>query len=183
MMNHDHIKALMPILIREFQSGGGDKSIITGYFANATPETVIMAMNMVRSIRKDDGSDGEEKYYTVNMSGKDLEYRDMMKIHMAGLDSKLLVLWKFLVDKLEKSKLATVSITERAYMLDYVLKNIDDMPTGTRIRNKLFGQILGISSSLVPDAVKTSNNDNRHIKARSYLHELGFTNVKVDQSQ
>lgn len=172
-MNHNkYIKGIIPGLVREFQNGIDATDDTREYFKDANPEIVIDAINKVRNLRRDDGSDGNEKYYQMHISGMTRDFRQQMDDHIAGLDSKLLLLWRFLENKLEKSELAKVSESERAFILDEVIHPDKKFPRDTRKRNDLYGRILGITPSKVPDKLNPKTGD-KH-KAESYIRRMGL---------
>ena len=178
-MNHNkYIKGIMPILIREFQRKDSDKEALlieaAEYFNRATPEIVTDSMNMVRNLRRDDGSDGHEKYYYFRRSRMTKEFRKKAEEHLAGLDSKLLLFWNFLDNKLEKMGLKTASDSERSFSLDEVVDPRIKRSMKTRTRNDLYGYILGLTSSDVPELLNLKTNKEKKHKSEVYLKGLNL---------
>lgn len=169
--------------IEEAQNKNFDDALAKKEFREADFETIYFALNQIRKsiriikqTREVNGEmveeytypDGEEKYYTMKFGIKTPE--------IPGIESELIKLWRFFVNKFQKMGGKFISDSELAWtqweMISLLRKLVKLKPLTTPDRNRFVGRNLRKTSSDIPELLNLRTTAKERDKALKFLSEF-----------
>lgn len=169
--------------IEEAQNHRFDRALATKEFKEANIETMHFAFNQIRKsirIKKqtlevngemvDQYSypDGEERYYNLQFGIKTPE--------IPGVESELIKLWRFFVNKFQKMGGKFVSDSDLAWtqweMISLFRKHLKLKPLTSSDRNKFVGRNLRKTPSDIPELLNLRSTSKERDKALKFLSEF-----------
>lgn len=169
MKSSEILKGILPVLIEAYKRGEDQKDLTEATFKDAGSQTITEAINTVRNSRTK--SDGHERYYRVDTFVT-------KKAEIPGIDSKLIMLYVFLVRKHQQMDFGKESVQTRVLLLDEVIpKQVKDGFKSDTEKCKLYSLIVNITTSRVekalhPKAEEKSHKERADILLKQYLPDL-----------
>ena len=153
LSDQDILRDKLPRFIQVARAGKFDSEKTKRHFSTASVETVVWILNTIYKAWSPE--DGELRYYNLQYG---------IKTPDTGVESRLIDLWRFFVNKMAKLGVKKNSDNVRASIQNELISMIPGVRLSAKKRENLIAITIGVTPSKVPNLLKLSPFDQWKVK-------------------